>query len=84
MAKGVLSLLVRLEVVFESVNQSVTKLLRGYFCPNLRGIEFWIVITPVILIFSADFFSREPEPVQLSSLPLACVGEIIECEIIFS
>ena len=59
-AKGVFSsLFVRLEAVFACINEGITKFLRGYFCPDLRGIELGIVITPTVIFFFDAFIGAE-------------------------
>ena len=65
-----LSLFVGLEVVFESVNKSVAKFLRGNFRPKLRGVIFRVVITPSVIFFSADFLGNLTRiENELSKLP---------------
>lgn len=39
---------------FQSLDEFVREFLRRNFCPNLRGVQFRIVISPVIVFFLAD------------------------------
>ena len=54
-AKGFLS---SLFIGFEHFDQSITEFLRRNLRPDLCGIEFRIVITPVIVVVLADFTGR--------------------------
>ena len=40
---------------FQCLDEFVREFLRRNLCPNLRGVQFRIVISPVIVFFLADF-----------------------------